>query len=85
MSLLTHGVRDGLARAGHEGDLESQSPTTLPKLTRAAYVEFSVGKTPSCLRDKNVAALRDMNNRVKSAGTGRRPARACGTRAIRTR
>src|SRR5918993_350584 len=35
------------------------------KLARAAYVEFSVGKTAFALRDKNVAALRDMNNRVK--------------------
>jgi hypothetical protein len=35
------------------------------KLSRADYVQLSVGKTAFALRDKNLAAFRDMNNRVK--------------------
>jgi hypothetical protein len=46
--------------------LEAAVPyATFLKLARASYVEFSVGKTTFALRDKNIAALRDMNNRVK--------------------
>lgn len=41
------------------------SYATFVKLARASYVELSVGRTTFALRDKNVAALRDMNNRVK--------------------
>jgi hypothetical protein len=37
---------------------------TFRKIARAVAVEMSVGKTAFALRDKNVAALRDMNNRV---------------------
>jgi hypothetical protein len=37
---------------------------TFLKLARADYVEMSVGKTAFALRDKNVAALRDLDNRV---------------------
>ena len=66
MTLVTQGVGDGWADEDSKETLELAVPyETFRKLARAAYVELSVGKTAFALRDKNVAALRDMNNRVK--------------------
>jgi hypothetical protein len=66
MSLLSHGVGEGWGAEDAKETLEVAVPhEAFLKLARAAYVEFSVGKTAFVLRDKNVAALRDMNNRVK--------------------
>lgn len=49
---------------------------TFLKLARAAYVEMAVGRTAFALREKNVAALRDLNSRVsltrRESGTGAR-------------
>lgn len=38
---------------------------TFEKLARAQYVELGVGRAAFALRDKNVAALRDLNSRVR--------------------
>ena len=38
---------------------------TFEKLARAQYVELAVGRATFPLRDKNVAALRDLNSRVR--------------------
>ena len=66
MSLATQGVSEGWLAEDTKETLEVSVPfEAFLKLARAAYVEFSVGKTTFVLRDKNVAALRDMNNRVK--------------------
>jgi hypothetical protein len=66
MTLLTHGVSESWLAEDAKETLEVAVPyEAFLKLARAEYVEFSVGKTTFALRDKNVAALRDMNNRVK--------------------
>ena len=66
MTLISQGVGERWLDGNSEEALEVSIPyETFLKLARAAYVEFSVGKTSFALRDKNVAALRDMNNRVK--------------------
>lgn len=66
MSLVSQDVGEGWANDDMKEALELSIPyEAFLKLARAEYVEFSVGKTTFALRDKNVAALRDMNNRVK--------------------
>ena len=66
MSLVSQGVGERWLDGNSEEALELSIPyETFLKLARASYVELSVGKTSFALRDKNVAALRDMNNRVK--------------------
>ena len=66
MSLLSQAVGEGWLAEDSKERLEISIPyETFLKLARASYVEFSVGKTTFALRDKNIAALRDMNNRVK--------------------
>ena len=66
MSLVSQGVSESWLAEDAKETLEvAISHEAFLKLARAAYVEFSVGKTTFALRDKNVAALRDMNNRVK--------------------
>jgi hypothetical protein len=67
MNLLGQVVSEGwTAEQDAKETLEVEVPyEAFLKLARAAYVELSVGKTTFVLRDKNVAALRDMNNRVK--------------------
>ena len=76
MSLVSQGVSESWLAEDAKETLEvAISHEAFLKLARAAYVEFSVGKTTFPLRDKNVAALRDMNNRVKLP---RAPAQASG-------
>lgn len=66
MTLMSKEVGEGWVAEEMKETLEAAVPyATFVKLARASYVEFSVGKTTFALRDKNVAALRDMNNRVK--------------------
>ena len=66
MSLAAQGASDGWLAEASKERLEVSIPyETFLKLARADYVEFSVGKTTFALRDKNVAAMRDMNNRVR--------------------
>lgn len=66
MTLLSHGVGESWLAEDTKETLEVSVPyESFLKLARAAYVEFSVGKTTFALRDKNIAAFRDMNNRVK--------------------
>ncbi|HVF44408.1 MAG TPA: hypothetical protein VM936_15395 [Pyrinomonadaceae bacterium] len=66
MTLMSKEVGEGWVAEKMKETLEAVVPyATFVKLARASYVEFSVGKTAFALRDKNVAALRDMNNRVK--------------------
>jgi len=46
--------------------LQSEVPyATFKKMALAEFVEFQVGKSKFELRNKNLAALRDLNNRVK--------------------
>jgi hypothetical protein len=63
-----------VSQAAGEGWLDNRMKEvleiTLPyaafeKLARAEFVELSVGRSSFGLRDKNVAALRDLNSRVK--------------------
>lgn len=66
MALVSNSIGEGWGDEDAKETLElAVSHEAFLKLARAAYVEFSVGKTIFVLRDKNVAALRDMNNRVK--------------------
>ena len=66
MSPVSNEVSDGLASEHMRETLEASVPyAAFLKLARASYVELSVGKTTFALSVKNVAALRDMNNRVK--------------------
>jgi hypothetical protein len=66
MSLASKGVGEGWVAEEMKETLEVAVPyQTFLKLARASYVELSVGKTTFALNVKNVAALRDMNNRVK--------------------
>ena len=80
MNLLSQAVGEGWLAEDSKETLEISVPyETFLKLARAGYVEFSVGKTTFALREKNVAALRDMNNRVKdSRRTGNDPAPSGG-------
>lgn len=73
MSLATQGVSESWFAEDSKETLELDIPyPTFLKLARSADVRLSVGKTGFALRDKNIAALRDMNNRVKlpPAATG---------------
>jgi hypothetical protein len=66
MNLVSKAVGEGWVDEEMKETLEATVPyATFLKLARASYVEFSVGKTTFALRDKNGAALRDMNNRVR--------------------
>jgi hypothetical protein len=66
MRLASHGVSEGWLAEDAKETLEVDIPyDSFLKLARAAYVEMSVGKTAFAMRDKNLAALRDLNNRVK--------------------
>jgi hypothetical protein len=65
MALVSHGVSESWLAEDAKETLEVSIPyETFLKLTRAEHVEMSVGKTTFPLRDKNIAALRDLNNRV---------------------
>jgi hypothetical protein len=66
MALAAHGVSESWLAEDSKETLEVTVPyDKFLKLARAASVELSVGKTTFALRDKNLAALRDMNDRVK--------------------
>ena len=66
MKLVSQGVSESWLAEDTKETLEVSVPyASFLKLARAAYVEFSVGKTSFAMREKNIAALRDMNNRVK--------------------
>lgn len=66
MTLVSNAIGEGWGDEDAKETLEVVvSHEAFLKLVRAGYVEFSVGKTTFALRDKNIAALRDMNNRVK--------------------
>lgn len=66
MTLVSHGVSESWLAEDAKETLEVSIPyETFLKLVRAEYVEMSVGKTTFPLRDKNIAALRDLNNRVR--------------------
>lgn len=75
MALVSKGVDEGWVEGDTKETLEAAVPyMTFLKLARAAYVELSVGKTTFALSARNVAALRDMNNRVslpRAARAGR--------------
>ena len=66
MALAAHGVSESWLAEDSKETLELSVPyDAFLKLVRADHVELSVGKTTFALRDKNIAALRDMNARVK--------------------
>ena len=66
MSLVSQGVSESWFAEDTKESLEVSVPyEAFLKLARAAHVEMSVGKTSFTLREKNIAAMRDMNNRVK--------------------
>jgi hypothetical protein len=66
MTLVSQGVGEGWLAEDAKETLEVSVPyETFLKLARAEHVEMSVGKTTFPLRDKNVAALRDLGSRVR--------------------
>jgi hypothetical protein len=66
MRLAAQGVGDSWLATDSKETLEAQvSYETFRKIARASFVEISVGRTAFGLRDKNVAALRDLNSRVR--------------------
>ncbi len=66
MALVSNGVGEGWFAEDARETLEASLPyEAFLKLARADYVELSVGNTAFSLRDKNLAALRDMGNRVR--------------------
>jgi hypothetical protein len=79
MSLVSQGVSEGWLAQDTKETLEVSVPyEAFLKLARAGYVEMSVGKTTFPVREKNIAALRDLNNRVnltrRQGGGGTHPA-----------
>ena len=80
MTLVSQGVSEGWFAEDTKETLEVSVPyDAFLKLARATYVELSVGKTTFAMREKNIAALRDMNNRVKvSSRTAGGPAPSGG-------
>jgi hypothetical protein len=66
MTLLSNAVGENWLAEVSKEVLEVSVPyEAFLKLARADYVELSVGRMAFALRDKNVAALRDLGNRVK--------------------
>ena len=66
MSLVSNGVGSGLFVDKSKEVLEISIPyDAFAKIARAESVEVRVGSDAFPLRDKNVAALRDLNSRVK--------------------
>ena len=66
MTLASNAVAEGWFAEDSKETLEVSVPyEAFLKLARATYVELSVGATTFPLRDKNVAALRDLGNRVR--------------------
>jgi hypothetical protein len=80
MSLVSQGVSESWLAEDMKETLEVAVPyEAFLKLARADHVEMSVGRTTFPMRDKNVAALRDLNNRVNpSRRTGAGAAQAGG-------
>jgi hypothetical protein len=66
MTLVSNNVGESWLAADAKETLEVSVPyEVFLKLARADYVEMSLGKTTFPMRDKNLAALRDLNNRVR--------------------
>ena len=66
MQLNTQGGESGFIDDKATEVLEISFPyQTFLKIARAGTVEMVVGKSVFLLRDKNIAAFRDMNNRIK--------------------
>lgn len=65
MRLAAQGVSESWTATDSKETLEARLPyETFKKMARASSVEISVGRTAFQLRDKNVAALRDLTDRV---------------------
>ncbi len=63
------GVSESWLATDSKETLEARVPyESFKKIAGAASVEVSVGRTAFGLREKNVAALRDLNGRVNLAG-----------------
>jgi hypothetical protein len=66
MTLVSNAVGENWLAEVSKEVLEISVPyEAFLKLSRASYVELSVGRMAFALRDKNIAALRDLGNRVK--------------------
>jgi hypothetical protein len=66
MALVKHGVDSTQLIDVMREVLDVSVPyQTFNKMARAQIVEMKVGKTMFELRESNIAALRDLNNRVK--------------------
>ena len=65
MRLASQGVSEGWDATDAKETLEATvAYDAFKKIAAASQVEVSVGRTAFRMRDKNVAALRDMTNRV---------------------
>ncbi len=68
LAAQAQGVSESWTATDSKETLEAQIPyQTFKKIARASSVEVSVGRTAFTLRDKNVAALRDLGDRVNPA------------------
>jgi hypothetical protein len=66
MTLVSNAVAESWLAADSKEALEISVPyEAFLKLARADSVALAVGRTAFALRDKNIAALRDLGNRVK--------------------
>lgn len=66
LQLISQAAGEGWLDTRMKEVLEITVPyATFEKLARAQFVEMSVGRTAFGLREKNVAALRDLNSRVR--------------------
>lgn len=71
MSLVSNDVGTGLLDDKSREVLEVSVPfETFQRIARASTVELRVGRDSFALRDKNLAALRDLMTRVKPAAVG---------------
>jgi len=68
LAAQAQGVSDSWSATDSKETLEAQIPyQTFRKVAQATSVEVSVGRTAFQLRDKNLSALSDLNNRVNLA------------------
>ena len=66
MTLVSNSVGEGWFAEDSKEVLEASIPyEAFRKIVRASRVQISVGRTAFDLREKNVAALRDLGNRVQ--------------------
>jgi hypothetical protein len=83
MTLVSNAVADSWFAEDAKEVLEISVPyETFLKLAQAEHVALSVGRTAFALRDKNIAALRDLNNRVRLPRTQSAAPRSGGNESL---